>query len=64
VPMSFVIEFLTRLAGLPIISIDRNEVSVVIIRYGQIVHIGIIVMVEVGSINFSIYVVKNFGAGF
>jgi hypothetical protein len=56
--------FFARVVGFPIISIKLDKVSILVTWQGQMVCIGIVLVREVGSINFSIVVVVNFGKGF
>jgi hypothetical protein len=52
--MSLIIEFLAWLVGCQIISIKLNQISILIIWGGQLVIIGIILVVEVCSIYFGV----------
>jgi hypothetical protein len=62
--ISFVIKFFAGVAGFLVIFIELNEVSLVEIQSGQMVHIGIVLLVEVSSVNFSMQVIMNFNEGF
>jgi hypothetical protein len=50
--MSLVIESLAGPAGCPIISIEPNHIAILIVRGGQLMVVGIILVVEVCCIYF------------